>query len=109
MAMESNFDEYALSNKFEFREWKRMLGFLKNHKRYLIPLLCCTLITAAVDSMIPYFSRYAFNVYVGGNTTEGILQFILLERDLSRVFYLILFGNIKSLLIEHIPMSSDFV
>lgn len=32
-----------------------------------------------------------------------------LERDLSRVFYLILFGNIKSLLIEHIPMSSDFV
>ena len=75
---QNNYDEYALSNKFEFKEWKRMFAFLKNHKRYLIPLLCCTVITACVDSLIPYFSRYAFNVYVGGNTTEGIQWFILL-------------------------------
>jgi DNA-binding FrmR family transcriptional regulator len=40
---------------------------------------------------------------------KEIIQQLLAERDLSRVFYLILFGNIKSLLIEHIPMSSDFV
>lgn len=75
---QNNFDEYALSNKFEFKEWKRMFAFLKNHKKYLIPLLICTLITACVDALIPYFSRYAFNVFIGGNTTEGIQWFVLL-------------------------------
>jgi bifunctional DNA-binding transcriptional regulator/antitoxin component of YhaV-PrlF toxin-antitoxin module len=80
-----------------------MISYLENNQRER------KIISVSKKRQITIPQKY-FEALGLGNEVECVLQEdSILERDLSRVFYLILFGNIKSLLIEHIPMSSDFV
>lgn len=73
-----NYDEYAYSTKFNFREWKRIIGFMRLHKGRVAVLIASSVLSAAIDALVPYFTRYAFNVFVGGKTLDGIVPFSLL-------------------------------
>jgi len=89
----------------------------KSITKLLVEFSLPAVIAFLVNSIYNIVDRIFIGQYVGQLAYNGVyvafpIMLIIMgivERDLTRVFYLILFGNIKSLLIEHIPMSSDFV
>ncbi|MBQ3141474.1 MAG: ABC transporter ATP-binding protein [Clostridia bacterium] len=76
--MDNRFDEYAVCDKLKFSEWKRLFGYVLNHKKQTVILAVCCLLTAAADALVPYFSRYAFNVFVAEGHLNGLGVFAAL-------------------------------
>ena len=74
--MANNFDEYSQSTKFDIKPWKLPFSFFIKHKKHTIILLITTLVSASVEAVYPYFSRYAINEFIEKNTLEGIFAFV---------------------------------
>ena len=73
--MANNFDEYSKNTKFDPKPWKLPFSFFLKYKKHTAILLITTLISASVEAVYPYFSRYAINEFIEKNTLAGILPF----------------------------------
>lgn len=69
-------DEYELANKFNWKEWKRILRFVKPYKKIITMLLTASIILAFFNALFPMLSRYAINTFVKDQTSEGLGVFI---------------------------------
>ncbi len=66
------------SSRLDLRVWKKILPFFAPHKNKLIFIAAMMLFSAAVDAVVPLFTRYAVNNFVVAETTEGMGPFVLL-------------------------------
>ena len=64
--------------KFSFATWKRLWPFLRPVKRQFIAALIFIVLAAAVDVILPLFTKFAVDLFVVPQQTEGIGSFTLL-------------------------------
>ncbi len=64
--------------KIDFKIWKRIIPFFAPHKNKFIIIALMMLFSAAVDAVVPLFTRYAVNNYIVEQTTKGMGNFVLL-------------------------------
>ena len=64
--------------KFSFFGIEKIAPFMKKHRRALVTMVACGLIGSAVDIMVPLFQRYALNHFIGENTLDTLVYFILI-------------------------------
>ena len=68
-------DEYALADRFDFPQWKRIFRYVRPYRRHLVILLAAAVITAFFDSVFPLMTRYAIANFIQKATLEGIVSF----------------------------------
>ncbi len=64
--------------RIDFKIWKRIVPFFAPHKNKFIIIALMMLFSAAVDAVVPLFTRYAVNNFVVAETTVGMGGFVLL-------------------------------
>ena len=64
--------------RIDFKIWKRIVPFFAPHKNKFIIIALMMLFSAAVDAVVPLFTRYAVNNFVVAETTLGMGRFVLL-------------------------------
>jgi ATP-binding cassette subfamily B protein len=73
----ADFRESDVQQKFSPMLWKKLLPFLKPLKKQMAFVLVMMLISAAVDALIPLFTRHAVEHFVEPRATEGLGLFTL--------------------------------
>ncbi|MBR2879848.1 MAG: hypothetical protein IKC02_04175, partial [Oscillospiraceae bacterium] len=58
--------------RIDFKIWKRIVPFFAPHKNKFIIIALMMLFSAAVDAVVPLFTRYAVNNFVVAETTLGM-------------------------------------
>lgn len=71
-------DEYTYPTSFDLHEWTKLWKFIKFLKKAFVLLLLAAVGTAFFDALFPYFSRYALDSFIAGQTTQGIGLFAAL-------------------------------
>lgn len=71
-------DEYTYPASFDIHEWTKLWKFIKFLKKAFVLLLLAAVGTAFFDALFPYFSRYALDSFIAGETTQGIGLFAAL-------------------------------
>jgi ATP-binding cassette subfamily B protein len=61
--------------RFDFRVWKKLLPVIKPFRRQMITVVVVMLASAALDTILPLFSRYAINNFIANQTAEGLPLF----------------------------------
>ncbi|MDR0468673.1 MAG: ABC transporter ATP-binding protein/permease [Peptococcaceae bacterium] len=85
-------DETAVQ-KISLRTWAKLLPFLKPLGWRLAAVVALMILSAAVDAVIPLFTRYAVNHFVIPKTTAGLPAFtwvyiaVILFQTLTTVLY----------------------
>ena len=64
--------------KFSFFGIEKIAPFMRKHRNALLTMIACGLVGSAVDIMVPLFQRYALNHFIGENTLDTLVYFILL-------------------------------
>ena len=57
------------SSRLDLKVWKKILPFFAPHKNKLIFIAAMMLFSAAVDAVVPLFTRYAVNNFVVAETS----------------------------------------
>ena len=65
-------------SRIDFRVWKRIIPFFAPHKNKFMIIALMMLFSAAVDAVVPLFTKYAVNNFVVAETTIGMGRFVLL-------------------------------
>ncbi|MCL1827867.1 MAG: ABC transporter ATP-binding protein/permease [Oscillospiraceae bacterium] len=71
------FDESA-SRKIDFKIWAKIAPFLKPQSKRIAVVALLMLLSAAVDAVVPLFTRYAVNNFVMPKSAAGLLPFTLI-------------------------------
>ena len=89
----NNHDEYALADRFNYKEWSRVVQFLKPYKIQVIILIVAAVFTAFFDAFFPLMTQYAIRQFIGPKTTQGLWGFagvfvaLALVQTLGSVIY----------------------
>ena len=73
--MNDRLDEYSYPSSFDWREWKKLFGFIGFLKKYFLLLFVAAIGVALLDVVFPYFRGYAIDHFIAGQTTQGIGAF----------------------------------
>jgi len=85
-------DEIA-GQRISLKTWSKLIPFLKPLYKRLAVVAVLMILSAAVDAVIPLFTRYAVNHFVMPRTTEGLPSFtlfyiaVILFQALTTVLY----------------------
>lgn len=66
------------NTRLDLKVWKKILPFFAPHRGKLIFIALMMLFSAAVDAVVPLFTRYAVNNFVVAQTTRGMGAFVAL-------------------------------
>ena len=55
----------------------KLLPYLKPYKFIMLIMVAFGLVSTVTDIVIPMFQKYAITTFIGGNTTKGVLAFVL--------------------------------
>ena len=69
-------DEYALADRFNLKEWKRIFRYVLPYKKHVILLLFAAVGTGIFDAIFPMMTRYAIANYIQAKTLKGIWLFV---------------------------------
>lgn len=72
------YDEREYTNSFDLSIWKRLLPFLKKHRKTIGLIIGFNMICALVDIALPLFQRFAVNEFIEKHTVKGLLPYVLL-------------------------------
>lgn len=56
----------------------KVIPFMKKYRSKILLMVSCGLVGSAMDIIIPLFQRYALNHYIGENTLDTIVYFVIL-------------------------------
>lgn len=56
----------------------KVIPFMKKYRSKILLMVSCGLVGSAMDIVIPLFQRYALNHYIGENTLDTIVYFVIL-------------------------------
>lgn len=56
---------------------RRLVPYIKAHRRIFVTLILGALITSALNSVVPLFQQYAIDNFIVKNTTDGLTAFAL--------------------------------
>ncbi len=68
----------AENKKLRFFGVGKVLPFLKKYRAKVVIMVLCGLLGSAMDIAIPMFQRYALNHYIGENTLDTVIYFVLI-------------------------------
>ncbi len=69
-------DEYALADRFNLNEWKRIFKYVKPYKNHVLMLLFAAVGTGVFDAIFPMMTRYAITNFIEAKTLNGIWLFV---------------------------------
>lgn len=69
-------DEYALADRFNLNEWKRIFKYVKPYKNHVLMLLFAAVGTGIFDAIFPMMTRYAITNFIEAKTLNGIWLFV---------------------------------
>ena len=69
------YDEHALADKFDIKEWKKIFPYLRPYKKELRWLMFTCVFTAFFDAVFPLMTKYAINTFIAQRTLDGIVAF----------------------------------
>jgi len=64
--------------QFSFFGVEKIIGYTKKYSKILALMIFCGLVGSGIDIAIPLFQRYALNHFIGGNTLDNIVYFIII-------------------------------
>lgn len=64
--------------QFSFFGIEKIIGYTKKYRKILALMIFCGLVGSGIDIAIPLFQRYALNHFIGGNTLDNIVYFVLI-------------------------------
>ncbi len=68
----SQFEEQEFkSSSFDLGIWKRILGFLKPFKKYVIALVVLNLVISTTDVLMPWLNKYAIDNLISERATQN--------------------------------------
>lgn len=70
-------EEKDYNKPFDFKIWKQLGRFLKPYRWILYTMIIFNLICAVIDIATPLFQKYAIDNFIRGNTTEGLVPFVI--------------------------------
>lgn len=70
-------DESKATSKIDIGIWRRLFKYLVDFRKGLIFLACLMIFVAGIDAVMPLFTRYAIDNFIGKKTTKGIEMFAL--------------------------------
>ena len=70
-------EEKEYNKQFDLRIWLQLGRFLKPYKKVLLMIITLNILCAVIDIASPLFQRYAINHFIQGNTTDGLVSFVL--------------------------------
>ncbi len=73
----NNHDEYALADRFNLSEWKRIFRYVIPYKNELIVLLLAAVGTGIFDSIFPLMTKYAITNFIEAKTLTGLGRFVV--------------------------------
>ncbi|MFW5991682.1 MAG: ABC transporter transmembrane domain-containing protein, partial [Halanaerobiaceae bacterium] len=68
----SEFREEDYSREFDPGLWKKLIKYMKPHKRRILTLMVVMVGVAAIDAILPYMNKYAINNFILEETTSGL-------------------------------------
>jgi len=71
------FDEQALADRFDTKQWKRVVKYLAPYKKHFFFLLFAAIGTGIFDAIFPLMTRYAIAEFITKRTSDGIVKFTL--------------------------------
>lgn len=69
-------DEYALADRFDLKEWKRIWNYVLPYKKHVCMLLFAAVGTGIFDAIFPMMTRFAITNFIEAGTLEGIGLFV---------------------------------
>jgi len=70
-------DEYALANRFNLKEWKRIFRYVKPYQNHVIALTIAAVGTGIFDAIFPMMTRYAIANFIEAGVLQGMGKFVL--------------------------------
>ncbi|MCH5288066.1 MAG: ABC transporter ATP-binding protein [Christensenellaceae bacterium] len=70
------FEEQDYTKRFDLSLWKKLLRIAKPYHRNLFYIIAFMGVCAIMDVLLPRMNAYAIDVYIAGQSTEGIGGFI---------------------------------
>ena len=70
------YEENNLDSKFNYKEWKKILGFVRPYRKLIIYLFISSIMLAFAIALYPMIARYALNNFIIVQTTDGLGYFI---------------------------------
>ncbi len=71
-----NYEEQDYTKEFDLGLWKRLFHYAKPFRFHLLGIACTMLVCAGIDIIFPLLTREAIDVFVQGQTTDGLPWFI---------------------------------
>lgn len=65
------------TSDLRFFGFPKLAPYLKGYKFKFLRLAICIIVTSGLDVCIPLFNRYAINHFIGRNSLDGLLEFVL--------------------------------
>ena len=69
-------DEYALADRFNLNEWKRIYKYVIPYKKHVYMLLFAAVGTGIFDAIFPMMTRFAITNFIEAKTLNGIWLFV---------------------------------
>ncbi len=69
-------DEYALADRFNLNEWKRIYKYVIPYKKHVYMLLLAAVGTGIFDAIFPMMTRFAITNFIEAKTLNGIWLFV---------------------------------
>ena len=69
-------DEYALADRFNLNEWKRIYKYVVPYKKHVYMLLFAAVGTGIFDAIFPMMTRFAITNFIEARTLNGIWLFV---------------------------------
>lgn len=70
------YTEQEFSRRFDWRLWRKLLGYTWSYKKEMILLAAVMVAVAALDAIFPLFSKYAVDAFIVPGRTEGLWKLI---------------------------------
>ena len=70
-------DEFALADRFNWAQWKRIFKYVKPYNKHVVALLFAAIGTGIFDAIFPMMTRYAITNFIEAKTLVGIGLFIV--------------------------------
>ena len=68
------YDEHALADRFDIKEWKKIFPYLKPYKKELYWLMFTCVFTAFFDAFFPLMTKYAINTFIAQRTLDKAMK-----------------------------------
>ena len=78
MAQDYKTEEEILGKAYDSRLMKRLLGYIKPYKKYVIFAILLNIVVSALPSLTPYLTKVAIDKYIANKDVHGLLVISLL-------------------------------